>query len=125
MSERRSRRQYSDEYKSEAVRLANDSGKPITQVARELGVNANVLHRWMREERKAGAAGKTRSAVKAEQEEIVRLRRELARVTQRVVERIGERSGASESTVARADSGGSSALASLLWQPQDHTRSAR
>lgn len=82
MSERKSRRQYSDEYKSEAVRLANDSGKPVTQVARELGVNANVLHRWMREEREAGSAGKTRGAVKAEQEEIVRLRRELARVTQ-------------------------------------------
>nr|PZN78379.1 MAG: hypothetical protein DIU57_15910 [Pseudomonadota bacterium] len=82
MSERRSRRQYSDEYKSEAVRLANDSGKAVTQVARELGVNANVLHRWMREEREAGAAGKTRGAVKAEQEEVVRLRRELARVTQ-------------------------------------------
>jgi len=82
MSERRSRRQYSDEYKSEAVRLANDSGKPVRQVARELGVNANVLHRWMREEREAGAAGKTRGTIKAEQEEIVRLRRELARVTQ-------------------------------------------
>lgn len=82
MSERRSRRQYSDEYKSEAVRLANDSGKPVTQVARDLGVNANVLHRWMREEREAQAAGKTRGGVKAEQEEIARLRRELARVTQ-------------------------------------------
>lgn len=71
MSEKKSRNQYSEEYKSEAVRLANDSGKPVTQVARELGVNANVLHRWMREERKAGAAGKTRGAVKVEQEEIV------------------------------------------------------
>ena len=82
MSERRSRRQYSDEYKSEAVRLANDSGKPVTQVARELGVNANVLHRWMRDERETRAVGKTRGAVKAEQEEVIQLRRELARVTQ-------------------------------------------
>src|SRR5690606_7424773 len=82
MSERRSRRQYSDEYKSQAVRLANESGKPVTQVARELGVNANVLHRWMRGEREAGAAGKTRGAVKGGQEEVVRLRRELARVPQ-------------------------------------------
>lgn len=82
MSERRSRRQYSDEYKSEAVRLANDSGKPVMQVARELGINANVLHRWMREEREAGAAWKTRGTVKADQEENARLRRELARVTQ-------------------------------------------
>lgn len=82
MSETKSRRQYSDEYKSEAVRLVNDSGKPVTQIARELGVNANVLHRWAREEREANVAGKTRSSVKAEQEELVRLRRELARVTQ-------------------------------------------
>jgi len=48
MSEPRSRRRDSDESKSEAVRRANDSGKPVTQVARELGVNAKVLHRWMR-----------------------------------------------------------------------------
>lgn len=82
MSETKSRRQYSDEYKSEAVRLVNDSGKPVTQIARELGVNANVLHRWAREEREAKTAGKTRSSVKTEQEELVRLRRELARVTQ-------------------------------------------
>jgi transposase len=41
-----------------------------------------VLHRWMREEREAQSAGKTRVSAKAEQEEIGRLRRELARVTQ-------------------------------------------
>jgi transposase len=80
MSEKKSRKQYSEEYKSEAVRLVNDSGKPVTQIARELGVNANVLYRWVREERDA-KAGKTRVGVKAEQEELVRLRRELARVT--------------------------------------------
>lgn len=81
MSEKKSRTQYSDEYKSEAVRLVRESGKPVTQIARELGVNANVLHRWVREERAADAAGSTRSGVKAEQEEVARLRRELARVT--------------------------------------------
>jgi transposase len=82
MSEKRSRNQYSDEYKSEAVRLVNDSGKPVAQIARQLGVNANVLHRWAREDGEAQRAGKTRSSVKAEQEELMRLRRELARVTQ-------------------------------------------
>jgi transposase len=82
MSEKKSRNQYSDAYKSEAVRLVNDSGKPVTQIARELGVNANVLHRWAREDREAKTVGKTRSGVKAEQEELIRLRRELARVTQ-------------------------------------------
>lgn len=82
MSEDKPRRQYSDEYKSEAVRLVANSGKPLTQVARELGLNANMLQRWVREEREAQATGTTRSSVKTEQEEIARLRRELARVTQ-------------------------------------------
>lgn len=82
MSEKKTRRQYSDEYKAEAVRLISNSGKPVSQIARELGVDTNVLHRWMREEREAGAAGKARGTVKAEQEELARLRRELTRVTQ-------------------------------------------
>lgn len=82
MSEKKTRRQYSDEYKAEAVRLISNAGKPVSQIARELGVNTNVLHRWMREEHEVGAAGKTRGTVKAEQEELLRLRRELARVTQ-------------------------------------------
>ena len=81
MSEKQTRRQYSDEYKSEAVRLVRESGKPLSQVARELGINDNMLHRWSREERDSQAAGKTRGDVKAEQEELARLRRELARVT--------------------------------------------
>ena len=32
---------YSREFKIEAVRLANQSDKPITQIARELGVRQN------------------------------------------------------------------------------------
>jgi transposase len=51
VSEKKTRRQYSDEYKSEAVRLVRESGKPLSQVARELGINDNMLHRWSREER--------------------------------------------------------------------------
>lgn len=81
MSEKQTRRQYSDEYKSEAVRLVRESGKPLSQVARELGINDNMLHRWSREERDAQAVGKSRGEVKTDQEELARLRQELARVT--------------------------------------------
>ena len=81
MPEKQTRKQYSNEYKSEAVRLVRESGKPLSQVARELGINDNMLHRWAREERDAQAAGKTRGDVKNDQEELARLRRELARVT--------------------------------------------
>jgi transposase len=81
VSEKKTRKQYSDEYKSEAVRLVRESGKPLSQVARELGINDNMLHRWSREERDVQAAGKSRGDVKNDQEELARLRRELARVT--------------------------------------------
>jgi len=82
MSEIKRRRQYSDEYKAEAVRLAGESDRGIPAVARDLGINANVLHRWIRESREAEAVGKTRVSVKAENEELARMRRELNRVTQ-------------------------------------------
>ena len=37
------RKQYSQEFKQEAVRLVTVS---VAQVARDLGVAENVLHRW-------------------------------------------------------------------------------
>ena len=40
------RRSYTEEFKREAVRLMETSGKPVTQLARDLGVNDNNLYRW-------------------------------------------------------------------------------
>ncbi|HET8846753.1 MAG TPA: transposase [Ktedonobacteraceae bacterium] len=40
---------YSKEFKEEAVRLAATSGKPVTQVARELGISDSAIHGWRRE----------------------------------------------------------------------------
>lgn len=70
------RRRYTDEFKSEAVKLAQESGRPIAQVARELGISDNVLYRWRGEERQAQSRSSTRVAVRAETEELSRLRRE-------------------------------------------------
>jgi len=70
------RREYTEAFKTEAVRLVRESGKPIAQAARELGTSANLLYRWRTEEHRAAGAGTTRSALKAEHEELVRLRRE-------------------------------------------------
>jgi len=42
-------RQYTREFKQEAVQLMETSGKPVAQVARELEVNANLLYRWRQE----------------------------------------------------------------------------
>jgi transposase-like protein len=43
------RRKFSDEYKREAVRLATQPGVTKSQVAQELGINANLLGWWCRD----------------------------------------------------------------------------
>jgi transposase len=78
--QRRTNKKYSLEFKLEAVRLSNESGKPVTQVARDLNIPVVLLYRWRDELHKDGAKafpGKTGKSVKnAENAEIVRLRRE-------------------------------------------------
>lgn len=39
------RRRYTEEFKREAARLMESRGKPISQIARDLGVNDNNLYR--------------------------------------------------------------------------------
>ncbi len=40
---------YTAEFKREAVRLAQTSGKPIAQVARESGISDTSIHQWRKE----------------------------------------------------------------------------
>ena len=70
------RRQLTDAFKSEAVRLTRESNRPVAQVARELGISENVLYRWMTEQRHVESRGSTRQSVRAEQDELTRLKRE-------------------------------------------------
>ena len=70
------RRQFTDAFKSEAVRLTRESGRPVAQVARELGISDNVLYRWRTEQHQVESQARTRQAVRAEQDELTRLTRE-------------------------------------------------
>ena len=45
---------YTQEFKREAVRLAQTSGKPITQIARELGISDASIHQWRKESAEHG-----------------------------------------------------------------------
>ena len=47
------RKKYSKEYKLDAVSLVTDQGYSRAEAARSLGINANMLCRWVQEE-KAG-----------------------------------------------------------------------
>lgn len=42
----KSRRNYDEEFKKQAVRLSYESGKSISQVAQELGVAKSALYEW-------------------------------------------------------------------------------
>ena len=70
------RRQFTDTFKVEADRLTRESGRPVAQVARDLGISDNVLYRWRNEQQQVESQGRTRQAVRAEQDELTRLRRE-------------------------------------------------
>lgn len=76
--DREVRRQFTQEFKREAVYLAGGGDRSVVEVARELGVRSDVLRSWIRQVR--GLPGRTaRSAVATSQdEELRRLRRENA-----------------------------------------------
>ncbi len=74
----KTRRQYTEEFKAEAVRLIRDSAQPVAQVARDLGVADHLLYRWRAEQQQAESYGHTRQSMRAEHEELTRLRRENA-----------------------------------------------
>lgn len=76
------RRRYTEEFKLEAVRLVRESARATAQVARELGIGDHVWYRWVAEHRHAEAHGTTREDRCTEAEELTRVKRELARVTQ-------------------------------------------
>ena len=69
------RKQYSSEFKREAVRLVTEVGLSIAQVARDLGLNDNMIGRWKKE---AEANGKRAFPGQGhpQDEELSRLRRE-------------------------------------------------
>lgn len=70
------RRQFTDAFKSEAVRRTRESGRPVTQVAWELGVSDHVLYRWRNKQQQVESQGSTRQSMRAAHDELVRLKRE-------------------------------------------------
>ena len=45
------RKNYTEEFRREAVRLITEEGYKIAEAARSLGINANMLGRWVRQAR--------------------------------------------------------------------------
>ncbi|GCE15465.1 transposase [Tengunoibacter tsumagoiensis] len=74
---------YTKEFKEEAVRLAQTSGKPVTQIARELGISDSAIHAWRKELAEYGTDAFPGKGHQSDlEEENRRLKRELERVQQ-------------------------------------------
>ncbi len=69
------RREFSKEFKREAVRLAYESGRRLVDVARELELRPDMIRRWRRE-----FGGGAKGAGSAAEQEVRRLQRELSLV---------------------------------------------
>jgi transposase len=77
------RKKYTREFKREAARLAEESNQPVDELARELGIHPNTLYKWRRQFLADGEdAFPGQGKLTPADEEIRRLRRELARVKQ-------------------------------------------
>ncbi len=70
---------YTKEFKLEAIRLAEQSDKPVTQVARELGLRVNQIYKWKKQlESKQDNAFPGKGQQDDKDAEIRRLKQELA-----------------------------------------------
>jgi transposase len=49
MSRTGPRKYYDQEFKANAVRLAIEKKRPLAEIARDLGINENMLWRWKKE----------------------------------------------------------------------------
>jgi transposase len=70
------RRRYTDAFKTEALRLVSESGGPVAQIARDLGISDNVLYRWVSGQRHTRAQGTTPATLREEREELAMLKHE-------------------------------------------------
>ena len=76
------RRKFDQDFKEGAVRLVRETGKPVAQVARDLGVNEGTLGNWVAldRQRRDGGGG---ALSEDERAELARLRRENAELAMR------------------------------------------
>jgi transposase len=79
------RRQYSEEFKKDAVSHSLTSEKTVEEVARDLGIAHSNLRRWRAQYSKNGELafpGKGKQRLTPQEEEIRRLKKELDEVQQ-------------------------------------------
>lgn len=84
---RKSYQRYSKEFKLEALRLVETSERPVTHIARELGLRVNQIYKWKKELESRGepAAFPGKGHQAGADGENARLRKELAQAREDIV----------------------------------------
>jgi transposase len=77
---RRKQRQFTPEYRAEAVRQASLGDRTIAQVARDLGLKTQTLWGWVHQAEVDAGKGEPEELTTTEREELKQLRREVARL---------------------------------------------
>lgn len=67
------RRKFDDDFKAGAIRIVEETGRPVAEVARELGINDSTLHNWISRSKDRPRPG---AVVESVHEENKRLRAE-------------------------------------------------
>jgi transposase len=76
------RRKFDRDFREGAVRLVRETGKPVAQVARDLGVNEGTLGNWVNADRRRRDGGNGELS-EDERAELARLRKENAELAMR------------------------------------------
>ena len=75
------RKKYPKEFKLDAISLVLDQGYTRTEAARSLGINANMLGRWVKEQQSEdGQAFRGNGKLTPEQDEIRKLKTQVKRL---------------------------------------------
>lgn len=73
----KSRSRYTAEFKAEAIRLVESTGKSMAEVERDLGLPRSVLSFWMRQARADAGKGPPGALTSDEKSELSRLRKQV------------------------------------------------
>ncbi|WP_203218191.1 transposase [Nocardia brasiliensis] len=79
------RRSFTEEYKAQAVGFVLDQGRPVAEVARNIGVHEMTLRKWVKRAKESGVSGdREKGLTDSEQAELERLRAENAELKMQV-----------------------------------------
>src|SRR5258708_40189405 len=71
------RRKFDPDFREGAVRLVRETGRPVAQIARDLGINEGTLGKWVNTDKRRRGDG-TGALSEGERAELARLGREKA-----------------------------------------------